>query len=78
MKIEAVDIKTESGVQSIPLPDGLRINDDKVYVKKMGNVIYLIPYHNPWQSFYDSLSEFSADFMTDRNQPLSQTRELFD
>ena len=78
MKIEAVDIQNISGQQAIHLPNELRINDDKVYLKKMGNVIYIIPYHNPWQNFYDSLSGFSADFMDERNQPLPQIRELFD
>lgn len=27
---------------------------------------------NPWQPLFDSLGEFSADFMEDRNQPLGQ------
>lgn len=78
MKIEEVAIQNISGIQSVPLPQELRINDDKVYLKKMGNVIYIIPFHAPWQSFYDSLSEFSEDFMNERNQPLAQNRELFD
>jgi len=78
MKLEAVDIQNISGTQAIHLPNELRINDDKVYLKKMGNVIYIIPYHNPWQNFYDSLSAFSEDFMDERNQPLHQNRELFD
>ena len=78
MKIEAVDIQNISGQQAIHLPNELRINDDKVYLKKMGNVIYIIPYHNPWQNFYDSLSAFSTDFMDDRKQNLQQFRESFD
>ena len=78
MKIEAVDIQIISGGQAIPLPKELRINDDKVYLKKVGNVIYIIPWHNPWQNFYDSLSGFSDDFMDERNQPVQQNRELFD
>jgi len=78
MKIEAVDIQNISGQQAIQLPNDLRINDDKVYLKKMGNVIYIIPFHNPWQNFYDSLSGFSEDFMNERNQPAQQNRESFD
>ena len=78
MKIEAVTIQNISGQQAITLPEDLRINDDKVYLKKMGNVIYIIPFHNPWQNFYDSLSGFSSDFMNERNQPSQQNRELFD
>ena len=78
MKIEAVDIQNISGNQAIQLPNELRINDDKVYLKKIGNVIYIIPFHAPWQNFYDSLSAFSSDFMSERNQPSQQNRELFD
>jgi antitoxin VapB len=78
MKIEAVDIKDISGQQAIQLPNDLRINDDKVYLKKIGNVIYIIPFHAPWQNFFDSLSSFSQDFMGDRNQPSEQNRDLFE
>ena len=78
MKIQAVDIQNISGQQAIQLPNDLRINDDKVYLKKMGNVIYIIPFHNPWQNFFESLSGFSDDFMGERNQPSQQDRELFD
>jgi antitoxin VapB len=78
MKIEAVNIQNISGQQAITLPEELRINDDKVYLKKMGNVIYIIPFHNPWQNFYDSLSGFSPDFMNERDQPSQQNRESFD
>lgn len=78
MRIQAVDIKNVSGQQAIELPNDLRINDDKVYLKKVGNVIYIIPFHNPWQNLQDSLSNFSEDFMTNRDQPSQQDRELFD
>lgn len=78
MKIQAVDIQNISGQQAIQLPNDLKINDDKVYLKKIGNVIYIIPFHSPWQNFYDSLSNFSEDFMDVRNQPSQQNRESFD
>ncbi len=78
MKIETVDIQNISGKQVIQLPNELRINDDKVYLKKVGNVIYIIPYHTAWKNFEDSLAEFSDDFMNERNEPLQQNRELFD
>jgi antitoxin VapB len=78
MRIQTVDIKNVSGQQAIELPNDLRINDDKVYLKKVGNVIYIIPFHNPWQNLQDSLSNFSEDFMTNRDQPSQQDRELFD
>lgn len=78
MKVEAVNIQNLQGSQAINIPPSLKINDDKVYIKKIGNVLYLIPYHNPWQNLVDSLNEFTPDFMEDRNQPETQKRESFD
>jgi len=78
MKIQAVEIQHISGKQTIQLPNDLNITDNKVYLKKMGNVICIIPFHSSWQNFYNSLSYFSDDFMNDRNQPLQQNRELFE
>ena len=78
MKVEAVNIQDLQGTQAINIPPSLKINDDKVYIKKIGNVLYLIPFHNPWQNLMDSLDQFTPDFMEDRNQPTEQTRESFD
>jgi antitoxin VapB len=77
MKVEAVNIQDLQGIQAINIPPSLKINDDKVYIKKIGNILYLIPFHNPWQNLMDSLDQFTPDFMEDRNQPLEQTRESF-
>lgn len=78
MRIESVQIQNAKGLQAINIPENFKINDDKVYIKKIGNVIYLIPFHNPWQNLMDSLQEFTPDFMENRNQPPIQTREPFD
>jgi antitoxin VapB len=78
MSIEAIQIQNSKGLQAINIPENFKINDDKVYIKKIGNVIYLIPFHNPWQNLKDSLQEFTPDFMENRNQPPIQTRESFD
>lgn len=78
MKIQMAEIQNISGRQAIQLPSDLKINDDKVYLKKMGNVIYIIPFHSPWQNFYDSLADFSDDFLNDRDQSTQKKRELFD
>ncbi len=79
MKIEAVDIQNNAAGQAIQIPDEFKINDDKVYLKKIGDVLYIIPFHSPWKSMYDSLENFPADFMEERNQPKEQQiRESFD
>ena len=78
MSFEAINIQDISADQSIKTPENLRINDDKVYHKKVGNALYIIPFHNPWQSRFESVDAFSQDFMNDRLQPGEQTRESFD
>ena len=78
MRIETVNIQDAKGSQAINIPDDFKINDNKVYIKKIGNALYIIPFHNPWQNVADSLNEFTKDFMEDRNQPSGQNRELFD
>ena len=56
----------------------MRINDDKVYLKQIGNALYIIPFHNPWHSLVDSIDSFTSDYMNNREQPIDQKRESFD
>jgi antitoxin VapB len=78
MAITTIDIKEEIDNQKILIPNNMRIDDDKVYLKKMGNSIYIIPYHNPWQNLIESTESFTADFMENRNQIDTQKRESLD
>jgi antitoxin VapB len=78
MSFEVVDIETQNDFQDIKIPEKFKINDNKVYMKKTGDVIYIIPYHNAWKSLIDSTNEFSDDFMTNRDQLPQQDRETFD
>lgn len=76
MAFETINIQDISGEQVIKLPESFKIEDDKVYLKKIGNSIYIIPFHNPWQSMVDSLDNFSYDFMDDRGEQKDQQREI--
>lgn len=78
MEFEVTDIQSNEGRQAINIPENLKINDHKVYIKKLGNSLYIIPFNQPWESMFDSLGQFSDDFMEDRNQPAQQSRESFD
>ncbi len=64
--------------QSVELPEGFRIDDSEVYVKKVGNAIVLLSKTNPWQSLVGSLNLFSGDFMEQREQPGQTERESLD
>lgn len=61
--------------QAIRLPKEYRFEGSKVYLKRMGNAVVLIPEHDSWQPLIDSLAMFSDDFMDERNQPPVQVRE---
>jgi antitoxin VapB len=78
MEIETINIKSGRGSQAIRIPVKMRIDDDKVYIKKVGNTLYIIPFHNPWQNLIESTDSFTSDFMNERDQPLQQIRESFD
>ncbi|MFW6295706.1 MAG: antitoxin [Halothece sp.] len=70
-------ITTDGTHQIVILPEDFQLAGTEVYVKKMGNAIVLIAKDNPWQSLFDSLEQFSDDFMTTRNQPSLDVRETF-
>jgi antitoxin VapB len=78
MKITSIDINNEIDSQKISIPDDMRIDDDKVYIKKMGNTIYIIPFHNPWQNLTEGAESFTPDFMENRNPLEQQKRESLD
>ena len=61
--------------QAVRLPKEFRFNGDSVFIKKMGNTVVLIPHQESWQSLFDSLDQFSGDFMETRDQPEQQARE---
>lgn len=77
MKVATIDVP-DTGEQAIRIPNEMRINDDKVYLKQIGNSIHLIPYHNAWQNLMEGVDSFTSDFMESRNQPGMQPRESLD
>ena len=78
MGFETIEIKNNRGIQAIRIPKRMKINDDKVYLKKVGNSLFIIPFHNPWQNMIDSLDSFTPDFMDSREQSQTQQRESLD
>jgi antitoxin VapB len=46
----------------------------------VGNAVVLLPIEHPWESLFDSLEQFSDDFLEDRSQPVQQQirEDLFD
>jgi antitoxin VapB len=77
MAFETIDIKNKKGIQAIRIPKKMKFDDDKVYLKKVGNALYIIPFH-PWQNLIESIDSFTPDFMDNRAQPDNQQRESID
>lgn len=64
--------------QAVRLPKEFRFEGDRVYVKRMGNAVVLLPYSGSWNGLFESLGAFSDDFMEDREQPArEEERESF-
>lgn len=69
------EVSRDGQGRAVRLPEDVFPGENKVYINKIGNAVVLIPYHDSWKSLFDSLSEFSDDFMEDREQPKEQIRE---
>ena len=49
--------------QAVRIPKEFRFEGAEVFIKKTGNAVLLIPYLESWQTLFDSLDQFSDDFM---------------
>ena len=61
--------------QAVRLPKEFRFEGNSVGIKRLGRAVVLFPQEAPWSVLFDSLNDFSPDFMDDRNQPPEQIRE---
>ncbi len=65
--------------QAVRLPKAFRFAGNRVFIKRMGEAVILLPYRNPWQPLVESLDMFSDDFLETREQPPVQARgDLFE
>ncbi len=60
--------------QAVQLPKEFQFHGDRIYIKKMGDAVILLPVQDSWKTLTDSLTRFTEDFMQERDQPLIQTR----
>jgi antitoxin VapB len=61
--------------QAVRLPKDFRFEGEKVFIKRVGNAVVLIPYQDSWETLFESLDQFSDDFMNEGEQPAPQERE---
>ena len=75
--MDTAKLLKNSNEQTLVLPEEYQFSGDEVYLKKIGNVLILIPKDNPWQSLFESLILFSEDVLESREQPALEIREEF-
>ena len=60
--------------QAVRLPKEYRFDGDSVAIRRLGDAVILQP-KKSWNTLFDSLEQFSPDFMEEREQGPIQERE---
>jgi antitoxin VapB len=77
VEVETAKVFRSGNSQAVRLPKEFRFRDDRVYVRRLGDAIVLLPYGDPWRSLLDGVTRFSDDFMATRAQGEAEEREPF-
>lgn len=72
--METAKLFQHASGQAVRLPKRFKFHGDRVYIKKIGNAVILLPFQDSWKTLVDSLPRFTEDFMQEREQPFPQTR----
>ncbi len=64
--------------QAVRIPKEYRFDGEKVFIKRVGNAIVLLPEEHPWDVLFASLQEFSEDCMQGQREQGVQQREEID
>ena len=64
--------------QAVRLPKEYRFEDNDVYIKKVDDVVMLIPRNKVWKTFRNSFNKFTSDLELTRDEnDIPQEREDF-
>ncbi len=61
--------------QAVRLPKEYRFDESDVFIKKIDDVVMLIPKNKVWKTFRNSFSKFSDDLLLEREKELPQERD---
>ena len=76
--MQTVKVFKSGNSQAVRLPKEFALDENELYIQKIGNSIILISKKDPWGSFRKSLTMFSSDiFSEEREQLENQERESF-
>jgi len=63
--------------QAVRLPKEFRFRGKSVFIRRLGELILLIPKNHPWQLLSTACGKFSDDFMPIRDQGKQDRDEPF-
>jgi antitoxin VapB len=61
--------------QAVRLPKEYRFDESDVFIKKIDDVVMLIPRNKVWKTFRNSFSKFSDDLLLERENGVPQERD---
>jgi antitoxin VapB len=62
--------------QAIRIPKEYQVDEEELFINKIGKTIILYPKNDPWELFKNRHREISDDYFSDgRNQPKMQERD---
>ncbi len=67
---------TNGRSQAVRLPKEFRFEGSEVMVTRLGSAVVLLPKDDGWNVLFEALDGFTDDFMTNRDQPPVQHRDL--
>lgn len=71
-------IFTTGRSQAVRLPKEYRFEAESVFVKKIDDMVILIPKDKVWENFSKSLDKFPDNFLSDRVQPDTVEKDIFE
>ncbi len=61
--------------QAVRLPKEYRFDGSDVFIKKIDDVVMLIPRNKVWKTFRNSFNKFSDDLLLERENEVPQERD---
>ena len=74
--MQTVKVFKSGNSQAVRIPKEFSIEEQELYIQKIGNTLVLTSMNDPWSSLRKSLTMFSEDvFSNGSEQPKNQERE---
>lgn len=69
-------VVTSGNSQAVRIPKEYQVQEEELFIQRIGRTLILFPKSDPWESFVQGLGDFTEDFAREgRNQPNQQERE---